>query len=153
MKNYVTYKSPIGLLFLTAENEALTGVHFKKTELYGVKEKETPILLKSKKQLDEYFCGKRKIFDLKLDLSGTDFQKKAWQHLQKIPFGKTRSYGDQAKSAGAAKAVRAIGTANGRNPIAIIVPCHRVIRSDGSLGGYAGGLHIKKFLLELESNS
>ena len=153
MKNYVTYKSPFGMLFLTAEGDALTGVHFKKIDFNEATEKETTILKNSKKQLDEYFSGKRKSFELKINLNGTIFQKKAWQHLQKIPYGKTSSYSDQAKSAGSANAVRAIGSANGRNPIAIIIPCHRVIRADGSLGGYAGGLPVKKFLLKLESNS
>ena len=102
-------------------------------------------------QLTEYFEGKRKDFDLPFDLEGTDFQKRVWAELLKIPFGKTRSYMDQARALGDVKAIRAVASANGQNKIAIIIPCHRVIGSDGSLTGFAGGLHRKKWLLHFET--
>jgi methylated-DNA-[protein]-cysteine S-methyltransferase len=101
-------------------------------------------------QLDEYFNNKREAFDLKLDLKGTDFQKKVWEELLKIPFGKTISYKDLSLKLGNVKAIRAVAAANGANPVSIIVPCHRVIGSDGSLTGYAGGLWRKRWLLDLE---
>lgn len=102
-------------------------------------------------QLNEYFKGERKQFSLKLNPEGTDFQKKVWNELAKIPFGKTISYLDLSKKLGDVKAIRAVANANGKNPVWIIVPCHRVIGTDGSLTGYAGGLHRKKWLLEHES--
>ncbi len=153
MKNYVTYDSPIGKLVLIGEDDALVGLHFKSKISQKLSQKLTPILQKTKKQLDEYFCGKRKNFDLKLNISGTDFQLNAWKHLQKIPFGKTISYAQQALSVGSEKAFRAVGSANGKNPIAIVVPCHRVIRADGTAGGYAGGINIKNFLIDHESKN
>lgn len=102
-------------------------------------------------QLQEYFEGKREVFSLTLNPEGTDFQKKVWTALQEIPFGKTTSYLDLSKTLGNVKAIRAVAAANGKNPLWIIIPCHRVIGSDGSLTGYAGGLHRKKWLLEHES--
>jgi methylated-DNA-[protein]-cysteine S-methyltransferase len=102
-------------------------------------------------QLQEYFDGKRKDFDLHLNPQGTDFQKRVWEALQNIPFGKTTSYLELSKTLGDVKAIRAVAAANGKNPLWIIIPCHRVIGSDGSLTGYAGGLHRKKWLLEHES--
>ncbi|MEZ4881989.1 MAG: methylated-DNA--[protein]-cysteine S-methyltransferase, partial [Flavobacteriaceae bacterium] len=104
-------------------------------------------------QLQEYFEGNRKEFNLKLSPKGTDFQKRVWQQLQQIPFGKTTSYQQMANTLGDPKVIRAAASANGKNPISIIIPCHRVIGSDGSLTGYAGGLHRKKWLLEFESPS
>lgn len=151
MKNYVTYKSPIGTLYLISDHSSLVGLYFDDTNTLGATLKETAILTETKKQLKEYFAGERKEFDLKIEMFGTDFQKKTWAHLKKIPYGKTWTYIQQAQSAGSKGAVRAIGTANGKNPIAIIIPCHRVIRTDGTLGGYAGGLHVKEFLLNLET--
>jgi methylated-DNA-[protein]-cysteine S-methyltransferase len=102
-------------------------------------------------QLQEYFEGSRTAFDLKLNPQGTDFQKQVWKHLEQIPYGKTISYLELSKQIGDVKAIRAVANANGKNPLWIIVPCHRVIGSDGSLTGYAGGLHRKKWLLEHES--
>lgn len=102
-------------------------------------------------QLQEYFEGSRKVFDLKLNPSGTDFQKNIWKLLQTIPYGKTTSYLELSKTFGDVKAIRAVANANGKNPLWIVVPCHRVIGSDGSLTGYAGGLHRKQWLLEHES--
>ena len=109
-----------------------------------------PHILETKKQLKEYFNNKRKTFDLPLKALGTEFQKKVWKELSKIPYGKTISYGEQAKRLGDAKKARAVGTANGRNPLSIIIPCHRVISGSGSLGGFGGGIENKKFLLALE---
>jgi len=102
-------------------------------------------------QLDEYFNGTRKEFDLKLNPQGTDFQKRVWNELLEIPFGKSRTYLEQSKYFGDVKAIRAVASANGKNPIWIVIPCHRVIGSDGSLTGYAGGIWRKKWLLEHES--
>jgi methylated-DNA-[protein]-cysteine S-methyltransferase len=101
-------------------------------------------------QLEEYFSGRRRVFGLPLDLLGTEFQKRVWCALLQIPFGETRTYGDVARAIGAPRAVRAVGAANGANPIAILVPCHRVIASDGGLCGYGGGLDLKRRLLEHE---
>jgi methylated-DNA-[protein]-cysteine S-methyltransferase len=112
-----------------------------------------PVLLEAEKQLNEYFSGKRKAFDLKLDFAGTEFQKKVWQALLEIPFGETRSYGQIARQLGSPNAVRAVGAANGKNPLSIVAPCHRVIGSNGDLTGFAGGLHTKQFLLGMESRS
>lgn len=109
-----------------------------------------PLLKKAVKQLDEYFAGKRKKFDLPLSMKGTEFQQKVWEALRAIPYGETRSYGDIAKAIGKPKAARAVGMANNRNPVSIIVPCHRVIGANGSLVGYGGGLKAKEFLLKLE---
>lgn len=110
-----------------------------------------PLLTELKIQLKEYFSGKRKNFDVPLSLKGTHFQMKAWQTLLEIPFGKTLSYSDQAKKMKKPQAVRAVGTANSKNPMCLIIPCHRVTRADGTLGGYAGGIEIKEKLLQLES--
>ena len=111
---------------------------------------ETTLIKETYKQLGEYFDKKRKTFDLPLTLNGTDFQIKAWKALQKIPYGKTRTYGEMAAMIGNPKACRAVGNANNRNPIHIVIPCHRVIGSNGSLTGYAAGLDVKQKLLELE---
>lgn len=110
-------------------------------------------MFKTKKQLEQYFAGKRTSFDVALDLVGTEFQVQAWRALCRIPFGKTISYGQQASNIKKPKAFRAVGSANGKNPIPIIVPCHRVVAGDGSLGGYSLGLRMKKQLLALEGVS
>ena len=111
------------------------------------------IVRQAEQELREYFAGRRRTFTVKLDLEGTEFQRKAWQAMCKIPFGETISYGDQARKVGKPKAYRAVGSANGKNPIPIIVPCHRVLASDGSLGGYSLGLSMKRRLLALEGVS
>jgi methylated-DNA-[protein]-cysteine S-methyltransferase len=111
---------------------------------------ELPVLQRAEKQLNEYFAGKRQAFDLKLDMRGTVFQIKAWKLLQQIPFGQTISYGEQARQLGDFKKARAVGMANGRNPLPVIVPCHRVIGTSGAMTGFSGGLHIKEFLLRHE---
>ena len=109
------------------------------------------MLLETERQLNEYFAGKRKKFSLKFDCLGTKFQKDVWQALATIPFGETRSYGQIARQIGRPKAVRAVGAANGKNPISIVVPCHRVIGSNGKLTGFAGGLETKASLLRMEA--
>lgn len=111
------------------------------------------ILTQTELQLNEYFNGKRKSFDIELDPEGTDFQKKVWNELQKIPYGETISYQELATRCGSKNYSRAVGSANGKNPLPIIIPCHRVINKSGKLGGYAGGLELKRKLLELEKNT
>lgn len=114
---------------------------------------ETVLLKRANKQLQEYFSGKRKIFDLPLAPSGTEFQQKVWSSLQKIPYGKTNSYKEIAESIGNIKAARAVGMANNKNPILILIPCHRVIGANGKLVGYAGGLEVKEKLLKIEKQN
>ena len=123
-------------------------------DLSGMKKLTGNDSLKAKlqKQLSEYFSGSRKSFSMKLDLQGTEFQKRVWNELTKIPYGKTITYKELAVRLGNVKSIRAAGTANGANPIPIIIPCHRVIGSDGSLTGYAGGLEMKEKLLQLEGS-
>lgn len=155
-----TYRSPVGKLTLVANARALVAILWENdrpervTVLRGGAHPETdrahPILRETARQLDQYFGGKRTEFDLPLDPVGTEFQKKAWNALRRIPFGETRSYGDQAKRIGSPKAFRAVGAANGRNPISIVIPCHRVIGANGSLTGFAGGEAVKRALLDLE---
>lgn len=149
MKRFVVVQSPVGDLTLTEENGALTGLYFGRRSLEG-EEGLTALLERASRQLEEYFAGKRKRFDLPLSLWGTEFQRQVWAALRDIPYGETRSYGQIAQAVGRPKAVRAVGMANHRNPISIIVPCHRVVGADGSLIGYGGGLENKKFLLALE---
>ena len=148
---HVTYlESPLGWLQLTGTRSGVSEVSFL-TEKPTVLNPEIPECLQDcHQQLSEYFSGRRQNFHLKLDPDGTEFQQKVWQHLQQIPFGKTRSYLDIALQLGQPTYTRAVGSANGRNPLAIIVPCHRVIGSGGQLTGYAGGLWRKKWLLQLE---
>ncbi len=145
------FTSPAGILEITSTDEAIISCIFKEK-----KEEITlipPILEKAINQLDMYFKGKRKNFDLKLSLIGTDFQKKIWQELQKIPFGQIVSYKEIAKRIGNKNAVRAVGNANGKNPISIIIPCHRVVGSDGKLVGYGGGLEKKRWLIDFEKTN
>jgi methylated-DNA-[protein]-cysteine S-methyltransferase len=144
----VYYSSPLGLLEVRATEGGVRSVNFVEDKLFDEIENNHNQL--TIKQLDEYFNKKRQIFDMPFDFEGTDFQIRVWQELLKIPFGKTRSYMDIAKALGDVKAIRAVGMANGRNKIAIILPCHRVIGSDGSLTGYAAGLERKKWLLDFE---
>jgi methylated-DNA-[protein]-cysteine S-methyltransferase len=154
--SYHIISSPIGQLTLVANADALVALMYENDRLeshylaQSEPNKKHPVLLQTEKQLKEYFKGKRKAFDLPLRMLGTDFQQQAWRALTKIPFGKTRSYQEQAVSMGSPNAVRAVGSANSKNPMSIIVPCHRVIGKNGKLTGYAGGLTIKSFLLEHE---
>lgn len=143
-------KSPVGSLTLVANDEALLAVQFEGSEFAEAVAASTPILERTKKQLNEYFAGARREFDLPLQPSGTPFQCSVWDALLKVPYGKTASYLDIAKRVKNPKAMRAVGAANGRNPIALIIPCHRVIGSDGSLTGYGGGMERKHWLLQHE---
>jgi methylated-DNA-[protein]-cysteine S-methyltransferase len=151
-------ESPVGKLKLVASDEGLVAILWRlerpsRTRLGElVEDNHHPILLKTERQLGEYFAGKRKEFEVPLDMRGTPFQKNVWEALLAIPFGETRSYGQIAKQLGNPNATRAVGAANGRNPLPIIVPCHRVIGSSGSLTGFGGGLETKAQLLGLESN-
>lgn len=144
--------SKIGPLYLIASKGALHGIFWDSQKIATDKagSEEAAMLDKVERQLSEYFDGKRKTFDLVLDMEGTEFQKRVWAALKKIPYGETRSYKDIATSIKNPKAYRAVGTANGSNPISLIVPCHRVIAADGTIGGYGGGLSIKEKLLMLE---
>ena len=154
MAFYDTLKTPVGELLICEENGFLTHIvfmnHTGKFDLTQHEKKSTPLIQKCILQLNEYFDGKRKVFDLPLNPSGTDFQKKDWDALCKIPYGKTCTYKDIAIAIGNEKACRAVGMANHNNPISIVIPCHRVVGADGSLTGYGGGLKVKKYLLELE---
>jgi methylated-DNA-[protein]-cysteine S-methyltransferase len=132
---------------------AIIGLFFDRKRFSGLKKAETPLIQKAAAQIKEYFEGKRKQFKLPLALHGTEFQLAVWHALQDIPYGETRSYKEIAASIGRPKAVRAVGMANNRNPISIIVPCHRVIGHDGKLVGYGGGLPLKQYLLELEEKN
>jgi methylated-DNA-[protein]-cysteine S-methyltransferase len=141
-------------IVIAEEDNAVAGVFFGRKVPAGFPEDfsktETPLIKKTAAQIGEYLESKRKKFDLPLVLHGTEFQKTVWGALQTIPYGETRSYKDIAVLAGSPKAFRAVGMANNRNPVSIIIPCHRVIGSNGDLVGYGGGLPVKKFLLELE---
>jgi len=149
--------SPVGQLKLVAKGDRLTAILWENDKPNRVRlgemieANERPILIETERQLNEYFAGTRQKFDLALDFQGTDFQKKVWQALLTIPFGQTRSYTEIALQIGNLNAVRAVGAANGRNPISIIAPCHRVIGASGDLTGFAGGLANKMLLLSLEA--
>jgi len=153
---FMEMASPVGTLKLVANETALVAVLWENENPKRVRLAELieqthhPILLETQKQLTEYFAGKRQQFDLPLDFEGTEFQKKVWQALLNIPFGETCSYRDIAEQVGNIKAVRAVGAANGKNPISIIAPCHRVVGANGKLVGFAGGLENKDILLKLE---
>ena len=146
---YTDYlESPLGIVEIKASSLGITQVIFSGTQSSPINSNE--ITLGGKQQLEEYFAGKRKTFDLPLDQQGTAFQNAIWTCLTQIPFGQTLSYLDIANKVGNPKSVRAVGGANGRNPIGIIVPCHRVIGANGTLTGYAGGIERKLWLLEHE---
>ena len=154
---FKTMPSPVGLLTLVANDRGLAAVLWenddpKRVRLSPLHEApKHPVLLEAERHLRDYFAGKRETFALKLDFTGTDFQKKVWEALLTIPFGETRSYAQIAEQIGNPNAVRAVGAANGKNPISIIAPCHRVIGSNGRLTGFAGGMDAKAFLLKLEA--
>ena len=156
VRNHLVIASPVGKLRLVASEKGLVAIDVRNNAKQVVTAKDASaqaILKKTKQQLDQYFAGRRTSFDVALDLVGTEFQVQAWRALCRIPFGKTISYGQQASNIKKPKAFRAVGSANGKNPIPIIVPCHRVVASDGSLGGYSLGLKMKKQLLALEGVS
>mgnify|MGYP002081327064 CR=1 FL=1 len=144
--------SPIGLITTVADEEALLELHWGRSKSATVDQYDSnnAILDSATRQLNEYFNGKRRSFDIPLRPQGTEFQKRAWQELRKIPFGEYISYGEQARRIGSPKAVRAVGGANGKNPIGIFIPCHRVIGTNGSLTGFAGGIPINQILLALD---
>ncbi|UVA81397.1 methylated-DNA--[protein]-cysteine S-methyltransferase [Pandoraea commovens] len=150
------YDSPLGEMLLVANGDALTGVYFNQQKYFpgdGATRRDgtgIKVLDAAKEQLNEYFHDGRRLFELDLAPDGTPFQKSVWDELRRIPFGETRSYGDLAHSLGDANKSRAVGAANGRNPITLIVPCHRVIGADGTLTGYASGVERKLALLSLE---
>jgi methylated-DNA-[protein]-cysteine S-methyltransferase len=153
---FTTLASPVGELKLVAKDSRLAAILWENDKPNRVRlgpmseAPDNPILLRAVQQLQEYFSGTRNSFDLELDFAGTDFQKKVWQALLTIPFGETRSYSEIAEQIGNPSAVRAVGAANGKNPISIVAPCHRVIGASGKLTGFAGGLEAKEQLLTLE---
>ncbi|MGF1697233.1 methylated-DNA--[protein]-cysteine S-methyltransferase [Vibrio lamellibrachiae] len=154
MNRYTNYQSPFGLLTLQANEHGLLGVwfpiHTTQPAQLGQKDESFPILKETITQLDEYFSQRRKEFSLPIASQGTDFQQQVWRALCMIPYGESWSYQQLAEKIGNPKAVRAVGLANGKNPVSIIVPCHRVIGKSGKLTGYAGGIDVKKSLLKLE---
>jgi methylated-DNA-[protein]-cysteine S-methyltransferase len=156
-RTYVVVDSPIGPMTLVAQDETLVGVfmddqrHLPPNERFGHPDPgESVVLATARRQLEEYFAGERTEFDLPLAPEGTPFQQRVWEALRAIPYGETVSYGELARRIGQPTASRAVGLANGKNPISIVVPCHRVIGSSGKLIGYGGGLERKQTLLELE---
>ena len=145
-------KTPLGIARIKGDNDGVSEIKIQEKNIDFEESKELPdCVFQAKNQLQDYFLQKRKSFDFKLNPKGTPFQQKVWKALCEIPFGKTSSYMELSKKLGDPKAIRAVASANGKNPLWVVVPCHRVIGSDGSLTGYAGGLHRKKWLLALES--
>ena len=153
MNATMTVSSPVGPIMLTASDGAISALSFCDGPAKDPGENDDPVLTEAARQLEEYFAGTRSSFTVPLAPHGTPFQRAVWQALTDIPYGKTVSYRDVAVRIGHPEAVRAVGSANGRNPIAILVPCHRVIGADGSLTGYAYGLEAKRFLLDLETGT
>lgn len=154
--DYMLMPSPVGQLTLVARHDKLSAILWETERANRVRLGElraaddNPVLLETERQLTEYFAGQRDRFELELEFTGTDFQNQVWRALLTIPFGETRSYSQIAQQIGNPNAVRAVGAANGRNPISIIAPCHRVIGASGGLTGFAGGLEAKQYLLALE---
>jgi methylated-DNA-[protein]-cysteine S-methyltransferase len=155
---YKTTNSPVGILKLVASEKGLSAILWENDDPKRVRlspliaDQNHHVLLETERQLREYFAAQRQSFTVQLDPVGTKFQNKVWQALREIPFGQTRSYSEIAKSIGHTSAMRAVGAANGRNPVSIIVPCHRAIGASGHLTGFAGGLQTKEFLLTLEGS-
>lgn len=156
---YKTMKSPVGDLTLVASTAGLAAILWQDDDPARVRlgplrrDPSHSLLRRAERQLAAYFAGKRKTFSLKLDFAGTPFQKEVWRALLTIPFGHTRSYADIARQIGRPRAARAVGAANGRNPISIVAPCHRVVGDNGALTGFAGGLAVKSYLLTLEASA
>jgi methylated-DNA-[protein]-cysteine S-methyltransferase len=156
MIRYARFDSPLGPVIAIADDAGLTHVDFvgakyeRKTAPGWIEDPAAPALRACGKQLAEYFAGRRTAFDLPLAPQGTPFQQRVWQEIARVPYGKTITYGELAKRAGAPGQARAAGAATGRNPLGVVVPCHRIMGADGSLTGYAGGLDRKRGLLELE---
>jgi len=150
MKCKYTIETLIGELTVLENDGRITDLHFGKVSILGMKEMKTELIEEVEKQINEYYQGKRQDYDLPLRLEGTPFQKKVWEALREIPKGETRTYEDIAIAVGNPKASRAVGMANNRNRIPVIIPCHRVIGKNGKLVGYAGGLDVKARLLAME---
>ncbi|HCW97617.1 methylated-DNA--[protein]-cysteine S-methyltransferase [Pantoea piersonii] len=156
MYHFKLVSTPVGELKLVASERGLAAILWKNDDPHGsrflpqTRDEAHPVLIEAERQLREYFAGERRCFTLPLDFVGTEFQKKVWNALVAIPFGETRSYSEIARQIGHPQAVRAVGAANGRNPLSIVAPCHRVIGANGKLTGFAGGLEVKAFLLDLE---
>ena len=150
MINYFCYDTEIGTIKISEKEGKIIGLVFSDSKKENEIERETDSIIKTYMQLKEYLSGKRKSFDIEIEMMGTEFQKKVWKELLNIPYGETRSYKDVATAIGNKKACRAVGNANNKNPIAIIVPCHRVVGSNGCMTGYAGGIDIKEKLLKIE---
>lgn len=144
--------TPIGNMIATADEHGITSLDFTNETFLAVLS-EHPLLLRLEEELNDYFAGNRRTFTLPLNPHGTPFQKKVWETLRTIPYGETLSYAAEAERFGNPKAVRAVASANARNPIAILIPCHRVIASGGGIGGYSGGIWRKEFLLKLEKGN
>lgn len=157
MRSYDFFEGPHGRMLLVAEDGGLAGVYFDgqkhlpRVEAHWRRDAKHPVLVQAKRELSEYFGGKRKRFEVELAPAGTTFQKAVWKAISTVRFGETITYGELARRAGSPASVRAAGAATGRNPIGVIVPCHRIVGSNGSLTGYAGGLDRKRALLALES--
>ncbi|MDO5649433.1 MAG: methylated-DNA--[protein]-cysteine S-methyltransferase [Gallicola sp.] len=147
---YIIIEGERGKVYLGEKNGKIVLLSFDKEEIKGLKRERTPLLERGEKELLEYFKGERTSFDLPLEYQGTDFQVKVWKALEKIPYGETRTYQDIAEAVGSPKAFRAVGNANNKNPISILIPCHRVIGKSGKLVGYGGGLDWKEYLLGIE---
>jgi methylated-DNA-[protein]-cysteine S-methyltransferase len=158
MRYYDTFRSPQGEMLLVATGDGLCGLYFKGQKYFPKKDKawqrapDHAPLKRAKRELAQYFAGKRRRFGVALDPQGTSFQRSVWKQIAKVAFGRTATYSDLARRAGHAGSARAAGAATGRNPLSVIVPCHRIVGSDGSLTGYAGGLPRKRALLALEGN-
>lgn len=154
-RRHARMPSPIGQLLLVAEDEALCGLYMNIERGWlprvDIGPRDDSVLPEARGQLDEYFAGTRQVFDLAIRLHGTAFQRQVWEALMEIPYGETRSYGEQARRIGVPDAPRAVGAANGQNPVSIIVPCHRVIGASGALTGYGGGIERKRWLLAHEA--
>ncbi|MDR1413132.1 MAG: methylated-DNA--[protein]-cysteine S-methyltransferase [Actinomycetes bacterium] len=151
MPSFFSYETPVGSIAIVADDEAITHILFGAERVpVAARREEAPLIQRAIRQLREYFAGTRRDFDLPLAPKGTAFQQKVWQALRDIPYGQTCSYGDIAQVVGRPRAARTVGGANNRNPISIVIPCHRVVGSNGALVGYGGGLDNKELLLELE---
>ena len=156
MTRFARYESPLGPMFATAEDDGITHIEFvgakyaPEARAEWIEDPEAPDLAACGTQLAEYFAGKRTEFDLPLAPQGSEFQQRVWREIARVPYGRTISYAELAQRAGAPGQARAAGAATGRNPVSLVIPCHRIVGSDGSLTGYAGGLERKRGLLELE---
>jgi methylated-DNA-[protein]-cysteine S-methyltransferase len=157
MNRFLRMQTPLGGMLLVSDGQALTGAYFNGQKYEATPQSDwaedaaLPVLVEARGQLLEYFADARSTFDVPLSAAGTPFQRQVWDALLRIPHGKTRTYGEIARMLGGREAVRAVGAAVGRNPISVIIPCHRVIGADGGLTGYAGGLDRKRSLLALEA--